>query len=181
MPLALAKEGLKQNELPHNRRRQLLLLQSQLLVADVQALLRQWRQRGLLETAFEQLPATQKITLFHDSTIAFLAHLRQLLTQDNGHNITLDAFAGKRRQNMAHSLTTIKAMYFSLPNQTRDLSLANVFFSSEQQQQIQDIIISTDQNLNSGQSTTLTKAIVSLNTLIDVFSSAIDNGLHNVD
>jgi hypothetical protein len=139
VPLVLAQSGLKQNELPNNRRRQLIKLQSQLLTSDMQTLIKQWRPNGIFSMAFNQFDAPEKIFSVHAALQSSIQQLRELLLyhdskgDDDGLNI--NRFAGERNQALMEALTTVEALYFS-----ETISLANALFPAEKQQQLKALL-----------------------------------------
>ena len=80
LPAALAQAGLLIDELPNNRRRALIELQSRLLVNDINMLIGLYQTNGALTTAFSNLSADEKLGAFKRSIIRSLQKSRTLLT-----------------------------------------------------------------------------------------------------
>ena len=67
LPESLAQAGLTINELPNNRRRALIELQTRLLVNDIYTLIGLYQANGALSVAFEKLSASKKLYAFQFS------------------------------------------------------------------------------------------------------------------
>jgi putative iron-regulated protein len=83
LPKALAQAGLLIDELPNNRRRALIELQSRLLVNDINRLISLYQTNGALTTAFNNLSADEKLGAFKRSVVHSLQKSRTLLTYFN--------------------------------------------------------------------------------------------------
>jgi hypothetical protein len=77
---ALAQAGLVIDELPNNRRRALLELQSRLLVNDISMLISLYQKNGALMKAFKKLSAFEKLHAFKRSVTSSLQKNQALLT-----------------------------------------------------------------------------------------------------
>jgi hypothetical protein len=64
LPKSLAQAGLTINELPNNRRRALIELQTRLLVNDIHTLIGLHQTNGALSIAFQKLPTLKKLYAF---------------------------------------------------------------------------------------------------------------------
>ncbi|MEO0442237.1 MAG: imelysin family protein [Pseudomonadota bacterium] len=184
VPLVLAQSGLQQNELPNNRRRQLLLLQSELLSDDSQSLLKQWQKNGLLHTAFEQLPVIEKVMVFKQSFQSCIVHLRDLLNHHNSNNsdnIPLDSFANGHRPSMSLTIDTLESLYFATTAgvdsaESSRLSLARILFNAQQQQQLAQSLNSLSTQMRNNSDTAPADIIANLNQVIALLSPDSENG-----
>jgi hypothetical protein len=80
LPEPLAQAGLIIGELPTNRRRALIELQSRLLVNDIKMLISLYQTNGALMTAFKKLSAFEKLHAFKRSVTSSLQKNQALLT-----------------------------------------------------------------------------------------------------
>ncbi|MFT4609641.1 MAG: hypothetical protein ACI97H_001053 [Marinobacter psychrophilus] len=80
LPEPLAQAGLIIGELPTNRRRALIELQSRLLVNDIKMLISLYQTNGALMTAFKKLSAFEKLHAFKRSVTLSLQKNQALLT-----------------------------------------------------------------------------------------------------
>ena len=80
LPESLAQAGLNIGELPNNRRRALIELQSRLLVNDINMLISFYQTDGALMTAFKKLSALEKLQAFKRSVARSLQKSQALFT-----------------------------------------------------------------------------------------------------
>lgn len=148
VPLAFEQAGLKVNELPNNRRRQLLKLQSEILSEDMDLLERQWREKGALSTLFTQLSSQDKLIAFHRGLSAHLNEISLLLayemsTQDSQKNNYPERFNKQRMQAVTKQLDAIESLYFSniSGHDSEDIiSLAEALLSPDEKKNILESI-----------------------------------------
>lgn len=143
LPEPLAQAGLIVSELPNNRRRALIELQSRLLVNDIKMLISLYQANGALMTAFKKLSAFEKLHAFKRSVTRSLQKSQALLTyfdddlssakgaansasdisdstdQNNDQKIAADAdvfskrFIINRTLALKNNLTTIKSLFIN--------------------------------------------------------------------
>lgn len=92
------KLGLKLQDLPENRRRTLLKVQSELLVDDLDSLLKSWQQPGGASRArFDNLTANEQRVLIRTACIQFLGRTVLALKDDNVNHLEQqhNRFAGQ--------------------------------------------------------------------------------------
>ncbi|MGH1487573.1 MAG: imelysin family protein [Cellvibrionaceae bacterium] len=169
VPLALAQSGLKQNELPNNRRRALLALQAQLFQRDLTTLVSYWQPNGLFASAFQQLKPLEKIVAIHNGLQLSINTLHELLlnngNKDNADALHLNAFAGKRQQAIIEALSVIQELYFST-----DKSLMSAFFPDDKQQQFIALLADIKKQINNEKNTNYTLAMNALNQVMSLLS-----------
>lgn len=78
LPKPLAQAGLTINELPNNRRRALIELQTRLLVNDIYTLIGLYQTNGALSIAFQKLPIFKKLHNFQISANNSLQKIQEL-------------------------------------------------------------------------------------------------------
>lgn len=140
VPLAFEQAGLKVNELPNNRRRQLLELQSQILVEDIASLAKQWQEKGILSALFSPLSPKDKLVAFHTGLSNNLNEIKLLLAYDIDEqhvqkNSYPSRFNSQRRQAIKKQLDAIESLYFSNISGHKSkgaLSLAEVLLSLDE-------------------------------------------------
>ena len=105
------KTGLKVNDLPVNRRRQLIKLLSELLLDDAQQLQRLWQStNGRLQLNYRALAADSRLQLIQSASQQFLQIQQQMLTEqypENKHN----RFAKQDAASIHAALTTLDTTF----------------------------------------------------------------------
>lgn len=143
VPLAFAQAGLKVNELPQNRRRNLLKVQSELLLNDLDRLLSQWQNGGLLHTLYHQLSPAQRLRAHHQGLQAKLSVLEEMVStaaEKKEDEEKANAFE-ERYQTLLNSaireqLKHIETHYFSstrIDDEKQATSLASSLLNSDEQ------------------------------------------------
>jgi uncharacterized iron-regulated protein len=170
VPLALQNAGLKKEELPNNRRRLLLKLQSELLVKDLALLLSHWQTDGSLSKQFDALPPETKLSLVNKSLYHTIEKLNQNLLKHGGESKDIDdldynIFSGSRENAFAVMISSIENIYFfGQPN------LVNALLSESENSELKQLLSETKNFLNESQTpvnpTTL-KNVQELLTLLD--------------
>ena len=167
VPLALAQSGLKQEELPNNRRRQLLKLQGLLFASDSESLVQQWQTNGVFAATFQQLSPMEKLIALNSSLRARLETLTKLLIKhgdpNNEDNLYYDTFAGNRLATIADTVSTIHSLYFS---SNTDNTLAKALFSSDQQQPLSELLQTAEKQLLNKKNTSNQEAADTLNEVL---------------
>jgi hypothetical protein len=115
VPLALEQSGLKREELPNNRRRELLKLQAQLFADDMKTIVGLWQENAALALAFSQLDTAHKLFAINAGYRNYIYQVHELLVhhgaKDNADALYFDGFAGKRIPAISATLTAIRAFY----------------------------------------------------------------------
>ncbi len=180
VPLALEKAGLQKHELPNNRRRQLLKLQSQLFISDIKTLIQQWKTNGPLSLAFQQLPPSEKLFSISNSIELSIRQLQKLLLyidEENGSgtekpsdNFYFNRFDRNRKKSITETISTIQSLYFGDESQ----SLGFVIFSVDQQEQLKNLFEKIKSQLSDKQGVYNIFVTNSLNEIMLLISN-IDN------
>ncbi|MBX2808128.1 MAG: hypothetical protein KTR20_05795 [Cellvibrionaceae bacterium] len=159
LPASLLSSGLQPEQLPNNRRRRLLAVQSQLLLVDLQSLKQQWHEAAMLSMNDPQWPVEQGLRALHDSVQAYLqsqlARLQAEQRQDNPPPVLTDAFAGHWQQAIKHSLDTLEQIYFAKPE-----GLAHFFLTPAKQQQLHAMLIESQTQFDIPKETAARAAIL---------------------
>lgn len=90
VPAELAQSDLKIEELPNNRRRQLLALLGELLADDMKSLYAHWQNEGALFLLYQRLSASDKVIAYHKGFIDSLSDLDALLASSIDHGESPD-------------------------------------------------------------------------------------------
>jgi|GEM_PF-1859862 len=127
LPDTIADPTITVDALPNNRRRQLLLLQSKLLLQDSKKLHHLWQPKQPIGLAFLQIPATHRLTAINESVSYFLQQWALfLIAEDSGileSNESINAYAAQRHIALEKAVGTIKRIYFDAPTQLATLLL----------------------------------------------------------
>ncbi len=177
VPLALEKAGLQKHELPNNRRRKLLELQSQLFISDIKTLIQQWQTNGPLTIAFQQLSPSKKLYSISSSVEASINQLQKLLLyidEENGNNtgepsdnFYFDRFDKNRKKAITETVATIRSLYFEGTNQ----QLGSAIFSADQQEQLKKLFGKIQTQLNEKQGVYNIFVTNSLNEIMSLIST----------
>ena len=161
VPQSLANDGLKVEELPNNRRRLMLQLQSQILSEDIRALKHQWQVKGTLASTFSKITTEERLAAIHWGLLRNLQQIHgQLLTQTSNEEVlSINSFAGLREIQLAATLKSIHELYFDKPDDEVS-TLARLFPPGRQQQLISDLLLETKRKLED--SKPLTEVLESL-------------------
>lgn len=155
VPLLFEQAGLKVNELPNNRRRQLLAIQIQLFTDDLSLLKKQWQARGALNNLFTKLTSNDKLFALHNGLLTQLNEMEKLLaykveisesgvnkkSESAQKNIYPDRFNKIRQQAIKKKLASIQTLYFAninviAHNTKNTISLATLLLSPVEKQEL---------------------------------------------
>jgi hypothetical protein len=165
VPPALKNAGLKQEELPNNRRRQLLKLQSQIFLNDVETLASNWQQGGLLSRKFQALSTREKALSLHNSLQSCIENLKQLLLHhgnERGEDLLhYNAFAGERKKAFAELISAIEEIYFQ-----GQPALANALLSTTQNEKLKQLLSQTLTLLKNGEASSISSTVNIFNELL---------------
>jgi len=110
------KAKLALSDLPNNRRRQLIKLQSQLLLNDLQTLKKQWQAGHLLSLAYFQLSPTQRLSTINNSINQYLKLWSQRLKNESVEvktQISINDFSQEHLIGFKRGINSINDIYFS--------------------------------------------------------------------
>ncbi len=130
IPAELAQSDLKIAELPNNRRRELLELQTILLTQDFKLLHTQWQNAGTLFDLYQQISPSEKIDAYHNGFASALDSIENLIAYSieasNPENTYPERFITLRNKAASMQLAAIKDSYFgdnnSANNETSNLA-----------------------------------------------------------
>jgi len=126
-PAVLSDEGVKLTQLPQNRRRQMLRLQSEWLLIDIKSLYDRWA-----VIAADELPlAPRRLRMITDSLLLSLEGM--LLQLDQGDNLPRQ-FIAQQQAGMQAKLVNIQSYYI-------DTGLAEFWLLPEEQEPLQRLLI----------------------------------------
>ena len=114
LPEKLSTSGIEVNNLANNRRRQLLALQTRILVDDLRALQRQWQSGNSIANHYQKLNQQQRLTAINHSAANYIQHWVMLLTKEQtpkNIDVRLNDFAGNRLEGLKSGLKTITDIY----------------------------------------------------------------------
>ena len=170
VPLVLAQSGLKQSELPNNRRRALIALQAQLFQQDLSALVGYWQPNGLFARSFQQLKPLEKISAIHNGLRLSIDNLYTLFLNNGSkgdiYALHFNAFAGQRQQAITEALSAIEALYF-----VGDTSLISLFFPVAEQQQLAALLTEIKKQMNNENDADYTFTINALSQVITLLAA----------
>ncbi len=109
------KAKLAISDLPNNRRRQLINLQSQLLSNDLQTIKKQWQASHLLSLAYFQLPPTQRLSTINNSINEYLMLWAQRLKNESVEEkteISINDFSQEHLIGFKRGFNSIYDIYF---------------------------------------------------------------------
>lgn len=142
VPLVFEQAGLKVNELPNNRRRQLLALQTKLFNDDLSLLKEYWQDKGLFGKLFTKLTVNEKLSAFHNGLLTLLNEIETLLvysvdineSETTQKNTYPERFNKNRQHAIEKQLASIESFYFANSSIDNTLSLAGILLSQIEQE-----------------------------------------------